>query len=349
MIDATARPGLARTSAGMTFGVMLPHFGPAVTRDRLLGAGELVEQLGFDAVWVRDHLLWRPHAHEARESITFIEPLITLAALGARTSRLLLGTSVLIPIRAPLKVAQELAALSYLTGGRVVAGLGAGHEPAELRIGGVDPSRRRQAVIETIEILRRAWTEDHLVFDGEMYTVDDATLEPKPVVPLPILFGGPSRIAVQIAAERCDGWIAGTLPWLTLDDRLAHLAMLERASGHRLLRISVPRIRIGRDRDQVRASVNVAGLVEDGQHHWIRPASGDWAGFADVEGAVLAGAPADIVAGVLEFWQRGFDHFVFDVRSQFATFETTLGLVADEVLPALRSAMADGRAGGDAR
>jgi alkanesulfonate monooxygenase SsuD/methylene tetrahydromethanopterin reductase-like flavin-dependent oxidoreductase (luciferase family) len=324
----------------MTFGVMLPHFGPNVTAGRLLGAGELVEQLGYDAVWVRDHLLWRPHAHEARESITFLEPLITLATLGARTQRLLLGTSVLIPIRAPLKAAQELAALSFLSGGRVVAGLGAGHEPAELRMGGVDPSRRRQAVTETIDILRRAWTEDHVVHQGEIYTVDDATLEPKPVVPIPILFGGPSRIAVQIAAERCDGWIAGTLPWLTLDDRLAHLAALEAASGRRLLRISVPRIRIGPDREKVRTAVNVAGLVEDGQHHWIRPPSGDWTGFEDVEGAVMAGDPADIVAGVLEFWRRGFDHFVFDIRSQFATFEATLGLISEQVVPVLRSAMA---------
>lgn len=340
MTDMAARQGLTRTKAGMTFGVMLPHFGPNVTADRLLGAGELVEQLGFDAVWVRDHLLWRPHAHEARESITFVEPLITLAALGARTTRLLLGTSVLIPIRAPLKAAQELAALSYLNGGRVVAGLGAGHEPAELRMGGVDPSRRRQAVTETIDILRRAWTEDHVVHEGEIYKVDDATLEPKPVVQVPILFGGPSRIAVQIAAERCDGWIAGTLPWLTLDDRLAHLAALEATSGRRLLRISVPRIRIGPDREEVRAGVNVAGLVEDGQHHWIRPASGGWTGFEDVEGAVLAGSPADIVDGVLEISRRGFDHFVFDIRSQFATFEATLGLINERVVPALRSAMA---------
>ena len=339
-MSAVVSNALARTPTSMTYGVMLPHFGPHASRARLLAAGELVEQLGFDAVWVRDHLLWRPHAHEARESITFVEPLITLAALGARTQRLLLGTSVLIPIRAPLKAAQELAALSYLTGGRVVAGLGAGHEPAELRIGGVDPSRRRQAVIETIEILRRSWTEDHVVVNGEIYTVDDATLEPKPVVPLPILFGGPSRIAVQIAAERCDGWIAGTLPWLTLDDRLAHLAALEAASGSRRLRISVPRIRVGSDREKVRSEVNVAGLVEDGQHHWIRPPKGDWTTFEDVEGSVLAGDPADIVAGVLQFWRRGFDHFVFDIRSQFATFEATLGLINEQVVPALRSTMA---------
>ena len=103
---------LARTEAGMTFGLMLPHFGAHATAERLIAAGELAERLGFAAVWVRDHILWRPHAHEARENITFVEPMVTLATLGARTTTLLLGTSVLIPVQQPLKVAQALAALS---------------------------------------------------------------------------------------------------------------------------------------------------------------------------------------------------------------------------------------------
>lgn len=339
MTGPTAAARLARTQDGMTFGVMLPHFGPNVTRDRLVGAGELVEQLGFDAVWVRDHLLWRPHAHEARESVTFIEPLITLATLGARTSRILLGTSVLIPIRAPLKMAQEMAALSYLSGGRVVAGFGAGHEPAELRIGGVDPRTRRQAVIETIGIARRIWSEDHVEFSGSVFSVEDATLEPKPDPAMPVVFGGPSRIAVDLAVDHCDGWIAGTLPWLTLDDRLAYLETREAETGRRLLRISVPRIRIGADRAATRAGVNVAGLVEDGQHHWLRPPSGQWSTFDDVEGAVLAGDADDIRAGILAIWRRGFDHFVFDIRSQFATFEATLGFLAETVVPAVRAEM----------
>jgi alkanesulfonate monooxygenase SsuD/methylene tetrahydromethanopterin reductase-like flavin-dependent oxidoreductase (luciferase family) len=338
--DVVPNP-LARVDGVMTFGVMLPQFGPHVTAERLLGAGELVERLGFDAVWVRDHLLWRPHAHEARESLTFVEPLITLAALGARTQRIVLGTSVLIPTRPPLKLAQELAGLSFLTNGRVVAGVGAGHDEGELRLGGIDPAKRRQAVIELIRILKLVHGEDHVSFDGEVYQLDDATLEPKPVRPLPILYGGPSRTAVNIAVEEADGFITGTLPFLTMDDRLAYLHEREAGLGRAPLSlVSVPRIRIGRDRAKARAAVNVAGMVEDGQHHWIKPASGWWDTLEDVEGAAFAGEPGDIVDGVMRLYERGFDHFVFDVRFQFDQFEAMLELIADEIVPVLKRAQA---------
>jgi alkanesulfonate monooxygenase SsuD/methylene tetrahydromethanopterin reductase-like flavin-dependent oxidoreductase (luciferase family) len=332
-----AIPRLVAPDGGMTYGVMLPHFGAHASPKRLLDAGELVERLGFDAVWVRDHLLWRPHAHEARENITFVEPIVTLAALGARTSRILLGTSVLIPIRQPLKLAQEIGALSYLTGNRVILGVGAGHDRAELVMGGgIDPARRRQAVTEMIRILRLALGEDHVTFDGEVYRIDDATLEPKPTEPVPIVFGGPSRAAVEIATAEADGYIVGTLPFLTMDDRLGYLREREAALGRRMALVSVPRVRIERDRARARAAINVAGMVEDGQHHWIKPRSGWWDTLEDVEGAVFAGEPSDIIEGVLKLRERGFDHFAFDVRFQFDRFEELLELIAAEILPVLR-------------
>ncbi|HXG39500.1 MAG TPA: LLM class flavin-dependent oxidoreductase [Candidatus Limnocylindrales bacterium] len=340
MTSATPGP-LSRHDGGMTFGVMLPHFGPHATAERLLRAGTLVERLGFDAVWVRDHLLWRPHAHEARQSIRFVEPLITLAALGARTERILLGTAVLIPIRQPLKLAQELAALSFLTGDRVVVGVGAGHDRAELLAGGVDPSRRRQAAIEMIRILRLALGEGRVSYAGEVYRIEEAALEPIPARRVPILFGGPSRIAVDVAVGEADGYIVGTQPFLTMDDRLAYLREREAALGRRLALVSVPRVYVDADRARARAAVNVAGLVEDGRHHWVRPPSGWWQGFEDVEGAVFAGEPLDIVEGVLKLRERGFDHFVFDVRFQFDRFEAMLELIAERILPELRPVSAD--------
>jgi len=327
---------LARTAQGMTYGVMLPHFGPHVTPHRLMAAGELVERLGYDAVWVRDHLLWRPHAHEAAGSILFVEPIVTLAALGARTSRIQLGTSVLIPIRHPLKLAQELAALSYLTDGRVIAGVGGGHGRDELALGGVDIKQRRVAVQEMIGIIRRALSEDHVTVEGDVFPLEDVTLEPKPPTPLPIMFGGPSRVAVEIAVDHADGYLIGTLPFLTMDDRIAYLRELEAERGKKLALISVPRVRIEKDRAKARAAVNVAGLVEDGQHHWMKPAHGWWNTLEDVEGAVFAGTKDDIIEGVMKLWDRGFDHFVFDVRFQFGQFEEMLAMISEEIVPELR-------------
>jgi len=80
-------------------------------------------------------------------------------------------------------------------------------------------------------------------------------------------------------------------------------------------------------------------MVEDGQHHWMKPRSGWWNTLEDVEGAVFAGEPMDIVEGVLKLWDRGFDHFVFDVRFQFDRFEALLDLIAAEIVPELRQHM----------
>ena len=173
----------------MTFGVLLPHFGPHASRTRLIEGIKLIEDLGFDAVWARDHLLWHPHSHEEHTDMTFLEPFTTLVGLGTLVERLVIGTGVMIPVRHPIRVAQQYLTLSYLTDGRVVAGFGAGHG-GELRAAGIDPDRKHQAVLEMIEIVRRLWVENGVTFDGEIFRVDHASLEPKLEHPLPIPLRG---------------------------------------------------------------------------------------------------------------------------------------------------------------
>src|SRR3990170_8453571 len=222
--SATVPPNpLARGGRGVTFGGLMPHFGAHAGPARVLEGAGHVERLGFDAAWCRDHLLWHPHGHEAGGDVTFLEPLVTLSAIGALTKRIVVGTSVLIPVRSPLRLAQEYATLAHLTGGRVILGIGAGHEVDELVAAGVDPARRRQTVTETVEIVRRLWADDHVTYAGEIFSIDDVTIRPKPPASIPILFGGPSRYAVRLAGQHCDGWIAGIIPLDTLDARLAEL------------------------------------------------------------------------------------------------------------------------------
>ncbi|MBI3063555.1 MAG: LLM class flavin-dependent oxidoreductase, partial [Deltaproteobacteria bacterium] len=115
----------------MKFGVLLPHFGKEASPSRLIDGSRMCEELGFESVWVRDHLLWHPHGME-KAGLKFVEPLITLAAIAAVTKKMILGTAVLIPVRWPLKLSQDLASLSYMAGGRVIAGIGLGSTPAEL-------------------------------------------------------------------------------------------------------------------------------------------------------------------------------------------------------------------------
>lgn len=79
----------------MKFGLLLPHFGEHASREQLVGRAKTIEEMGFDSVWVRDHLVFSPHGMESDDP-TFFEPLLTLAAVGAVTERIRLGTAVLI-------------------------------------------------------------------------------------------------------------------------------------------------------------------------------------------------------------------------------------------------------------
>src|SRR3990170_1323267 len=204
-----------------------------------------------------------PHGHEAGGDVTFLEPLVTLSAIGALTKRIVVGTSVLIPVRSPLRLAQEYATLAHLTGGRVILGIGAGHEVDELVAAGVDPARRRQTVTETVEIVRRLWADDHVTYSGEIFSIDDVTIRPKPPASIPILFGGPSRYAVRLAGQHCDGWIAGIIPLDTLDARLAELRDHAAAAGRRMFLSAVPRIRIARDRARARAGLDPTRMFHE--------------------------------------------------------------------------------------
>ena len=86
----------------MEFGLLLPHFGEYADRDRLLEGSRRAEELGFDSVWVRDHLLFEPHGEFESAATDFYEPLTVLTAIGAVTERIALGTATLIPYRHPL-------------------------------------------------------------------------------------------------------------------------------------------------------------------------------------------------------------------------------------------------------
>ena len=329
---------LRRPHTGMTFGVLLPHFGPHASRIRLIEGIRLIESLGFDAVWARDHLLWHPHSHEEHTDMTFLEPFTTLIGLGTLVERLVIGTGVMIPVRHPIRVAQQYLTLSYLTGGRVIAGFGAGHG-GELRAAGIDPDRKHQAVLEMIDIVRRLWTENGVNFEGEIFRVHHASLEPKLEHPLPILYGGPSRRAARIAARHADGWLAGTVPLTTVDARLSYMRELLGDIDHLFL-AATPRTIFDEDRDRALAGVNVERMSRDGKRNWVNPPGGAFHTVEDIRGVVVVGDAHDVAGGVLEYYNRGFDHFTFDVRNQFDRFEETLEAISRSVLPIVRAEIA---------
>lgn len=98
------------TRGKKSYGVVLPHFGPYARADLLLRSAKRIEALGFDAVWVRDHLVYEPRPYDNPDT-THFEPLVVLSALAGVTSKLVLGTATLIPHRHPIYSALLLGSL----------------------------------------------------------------------------------------------------------------------------------------------------------------------------------------------------------------------------------------------
>lgn len=336
--DANSHRPLDRTPSGMTYGLLIPHFGAEASPQRIVEGAVLAEEAGFDAVWVRDHLLWEPHGMEGDDR-TFVEPLACLAAIAARTSRIHLGTAVLIPLRWPLKLAQDLASLSYLAGGRVVAGLGLGSGQKELGAVGFRRKDRKPIFVETTEIVSKIWYENGVSYDGRMFSFEDVSIEPKPVDPIPVWYGGTTRVSVENAVNHCHGWMPGRIPLATLDHRLGYLDELTESADRKVSRSIIPLVKVDRDRARARSGIDIEALAgsSEASKSWVLP-DGGFNTVDDLRGIIAAGEPKEVVEQVAEMAERGIDHFVFDLRLQYEEYEEVVELIATEVLPELRAA-----------
>ena len=188
----------------MRFGVTLPQIKRSWQEAR--AAAVEFDRLGFDSVWVCDHLNSVP-----MPTLPIFEAWSELAAVAAITERVELGTLVTPPFfRNPAVLAKQVATIDHIAGGRTIVGLGAGWFASEFEAYGCPfPSlgARLGALEETAQLLRRLWTEERTTFEGRHYTVRDAVCEPKPVPRPPILIGGGGeRRLMGIAARYADIW-----------------------------------------------------------------------------------------------------------------------------------------------
>lgn len=318
----------------MKFGVLLPHYGQFCSPDRIIAGSRRLEELGFDSVWVRDHLIWKPHGMEGTDR-TFLDSFITLAAVAGATTRIELGTAVVIPIRWPLKVAQNYASLSYLSGRRVHAGFGLGSNQAELAAAGFNVADREAIFTETVKICRQAWSEGTVNFHSERFHVDDVTLIPRPPHEIVTWYGGTTRGSVRRAVANCEGWLPGRLPMATFDDRLRLLRGLEDETRRPMKVGAIPLVYVGEPRDELRASIDVPALAHssEGSARWIKPTSGDFETVEDLEGLLIAGSPEQCLEEIAKFAKRKVDELIFDLRLQFDKYEEKIELLGSAVLP----------------
>ena len=162
------------------------------------------EELGFDALWVIDRIF---------HNLNILDPLTLLTHAAAATSRVRLGTAVLLlAFRNPVLVAKTAATLDYLSGGRLTLGVSLGGRDYEFASQGIPITQRVSRLRENLTVMRKLWSEQHVTFHGRYYHLDQVNMEPKPVQKpgIPILMGGSVDAVLKRSAEEADGWIAGS-------------------------------------------------------------------------------------------------------------------------------------------
>lgn len=194
----------------MHFGVTLQHYREHASPEAIVAVAQAAEELGFDSVWVMDHVVV-PEVPEAEQFTPLVyDPFVALSYVAAKTERVRLGTSVIIlPYREPLSQAKMLATLDSLCGGRLDVGVGSGWLKPEFDALGVPFSRRGALTDEYLEVMRLLWTaEGAASYAGETVSFDNVYCEPKPSQKPhpPIWIGGGGDAALQRAVSHGSVW-----------------------------------------------------------------------------------------------------------------------------------------------
>jgi probable F420-dependent oxidoreductase len=215
----------------MRYGICLANIGTYSDPNVGVRLAEAAEASGWNGVFIWDHLafVWGPPAGD---------PWITLAAIAAATSRVRVGTAVTpVARRRPQVLANQVATLDVLSGGRVIFGAGLGGSESEFGKFGepTDPKVRAEMLDEGLDVMQRLWSGEEVTHRGEHYTVDGVTLAPTPVQDrLPVWIGG-NRPASLRRAGRWDGWLADSADptgmTLSPDDIARSIEQIGRGAG----------------------------------------------------------------------------------------------------------------------
>ena len=298
------------------------------------------ESFGFDSLWVRDHLVFEPHAEMEAANIVFFEALTTLSAIGAVTENISLGTGSLVPFRHPVHLAISIATMTRLLGERIILGFGAGTFDHEFELVGMGDLDRVELVRSNAEILRRLFTEDGVTYSDGVYSFEDISIDPKPHEPIPFWYCGATPRSARLAAEYADGWMPGRTTLLTIEKRVETMRELTAANGRAMPTVAViPPTSIGESHEIAFDGLNIDGLLAWANKRgkwWVKPTSGEFATVEDIEGSLIAGNPDEVIEQVKRFQEAGVEHLVFDLRLTYERWFSSIELLGRHVLPAFR-------------
>ena len=320
------------------------QFGP---RD-LVEYGVRAEQVGLDSVWVSDHFSpWRHTGGHAPFSLSW------MAAVGERTSRVAIGTSVLTATFRynPAVVAHAFATLACLYPDRMILGLGTGEALNETAVTGVewpDFKERFARMREAVRLMRQLWTEDGVSFDGDYYKTVDATVYDKPDHPVPIYIAAGGPVVAKYAGRAGDGFICTSGKGMELYTDKLLPAVAEGAQAADRDADAIDRtieIKMSYDRDHEQALENCrfwAPLSLTAEQKHSVDSAAEMERLADelpieqvAKRWIIASDPDEAVSQVKPYVDAGLNHLVFHGPGHDQ--ERFLTQFAEDVLPKLRA------------
>ena len=290
----------------------------------LVEYGVRMEELGFDSVWVWDHMLLG-----VEPNFPIIDSLTVLTGIAARTTRIKLGTGILVlPLRNAVALAKQLSSMDQLSRGRMVMGMASGWYKREFDAMGIPFEQRGKIMDENLELLRRLWSEPSVTGQYARYNPSKAVMYPKPAQErIPILIGGYVDRVLKRAATAGDGWLTYfytpegfTKSWT----KIRNFAKEAGKDPDTLLNASQLPIMIGPSKDAVKAD-----MLDWLNKEWDFPAQSDCTRDSAVMGSV-----DECVAQLKEHHAVGVQKIIFvPYRYQMDQIE----IIAREIIPRLKN------------
>lgn len=317
------------TALTKTFGVAARNFTayPEMPDAReLVEYGVRVEELGYDSVWVWDHMLLG-----VEPNFPIIDSLTVLTGIAARTTRIKMGTGILVlTLRNPVALAKQLSSMDQLSRGRLIMGMASGWYKREFDAMGIPFEKRGKLMDENLEIMNRLWTEEKV--DGQYmnHNISAAVMYPKPYQQprMPILIGGYVDKVLQRAATAGDGWLTYFYTpesFVKSWDKIRNFAKEAGKDPDTLMNASQLPIMIGPSK----------AAVQDEMMDWLNK-EWDFPAYSDcTRDSAIMGSVDECVAQLKEHLAVGVQKIIFvPYKYRMDQVET----IAKEIIPRLKAA-----------
>jgi len=289
---------------------------------KLIEYGVRMEELGFESVWVWDHILLGVDPH-----FPIVDSLSLLTAVAARTSKIKLGTGILVlPLRNPVVLAKHLASMDQISGGRLVLGMASGWYKREFDAVGIDFHKRGKIMDQNLEIMQRLWAEDMVTGEYGPYNLRNAVMFPKPVQrPRPsILIGGYADKVLQRAATRSDGWLTYFYTPEGFKEDWAKITRFAEEGGIDPSTLNAT--------NQLPIMVGNRSEIEAPMNEWLN-AEWDFASWSkSTADSAIMGTPDECVEQLQKHIDAGIDRIIF---VPYKYQDEQVDMIAKEIIPKL--------------